>query len=79
MPYTSCIWLRVLTRCRYLDFERIWRIVRKLHFVKSFVFKNQQWFESHPLRHASPLHNQLALAFHDGRALWRVGPASGAA
>jgi hypothetical protein len=31
-------------------FVRIWQIVRKVKSVKFFVFNNQQWFESHPLR-----------------------------
>jgi hypothetical protein len=36
-------------------FERIWRIVRKRKSVKFFVFKGQQWCESHPLRQSVSL------------------------
>jgi hypothetical protein len=39
--------IRVSTRA----FDRIWRIERKPECLKFFVFNNQQWCESHPLRH----------------------------
>ena len=48
--------IRVSTRA----FVRIERIERKAVSVKFFVFNNQQWFESHPLRHSkSPKQNRL--------------------
>ena len=45
-PKSACS-IRVSTRA----FVRNWRIVRKKNSVKFFVFNNQQWCESHPLRH----------------------------
>jgi hypothetical protein len=59
-PNSACS-IRVSTRA----FVRIWRIVRKRKSRKFFVFNNQQWSESHPLRQPSrsfskfPLVNNL--------------------
>jgi hypothetical protein len=49
-PYRSTCSIRVSTRA----FVRIWRIVRKRKLLKSFVFNNRRWCESHPLRHNKP-------------------------
>jgi len=42
-----------LIRVSISAFVRFWRIWRKRESDKFFVFNNQQWFESHPLRQPS--------------------------
>ena len=50
MPYTNRIWRRVRNTCLYLGFRADLADREEARPRKFFVFNNQQWSESHPLR-----------------------------